>query len=252
MITIVITLYLQTACGRSPAVKTELNNSPRASIVETIEKADSLFAKRDNLSDLREAINILSPLRSAGRRDFEVEWRFAKYNWFFGQRIEDSEERQSIFENGKNAGQSASRIEPNKPDGHFWYAANLGELSKLNPVTVGLQSIDEIREAMNKVIELQPDYQGASAYDALGQIELSRFTGGKPEKAVAYLEKGLEIDKNNSNIRLHLAQAYLATDKDKSAKQQLEYILKMRPDPAYSYEHTITLEEAKKLLATRF
>ncbi|MBK7708734.1 MAG: hypothetical protein IPJ30_24015 [Acidobacteria bacterium] len=48
---------------------------------------------------------------------------------------------------------------------------------------------------MNKVIELDPKYQGASAYDALAQVELSttRMMGGKPEKAVEYLEKALEL-----------------------------------------------------------
>jgi hypothetical protein len=51
---------------------------------------------------------------------------------------------------------------------------------------------------------------------------------------------------------LHLAQAYLDDDKLDLAKQQLEYIVKMQPDPEYLPEHKENVIEAKKLLASRF
>jgi predicted Zn-dependent protease len=106
---------------------------------------------------------------------------------------------------------------------------------------------------MNAVIKIQPNYQGASAYDILGQIELNtRLFGGKATKAVEYLEKSLELEKNNSNLRLHLAQAYLDADDLPKAKQQLEYIVKMQPDPDFIPEHRQNVTEAKKLLASRF
>jgi Tfp pilus assembly protein PilF len=107
---------------------------------------------------------------------------------------------------------------------------------------------------MNKVIELDPGYQNASAYDVLAQIELNTrlLFGGKATKAVAYLEKAVEIGKNNSNIRLHLAQAYLDVDNTAAAKQQLQYVVEMPPDPEYLPEHERNVAEAKRLLRTRF
>lgn len=144
-------------------------------------------------------------------------------------------------------------MEPEKPDGHFWYGANLGELARKSPITVGLGSIGEIRDAMNKVIELQPDYQGASAYDALAQLELAtRIRGGSAEKAVEYLEKALMIEKENTNVRLHLAEAYLAVNKDAEAKEQIDYLLQMKPNPEYMPEYNEAVEKAKRMLATRF
>ncbi len=147
----------------------------------------------------------------------------------------------------------ASRLEPNKPDGYFWYGANLGEQAKLAPLTKGITSLEDIKEAMNKVIEIQPDYQRASAYDALGRVELeSGMIGGKPARAVEYLEKGYEINKENEYIKLHLAQAYLAVDKKAEAKKLLEEVVKSEPDPEYKVEHDETVAEAKKLLEKRF
>ena len=71
-------------------------------------------------------------------------------------------------------------MEPDKPDGYFWYGANLGELARRSPITVGIKSVADIQQAMNKVIEIDPGYQKASAYDALAQIELqTTMTGGK-------------------------------------------------------------------------
>ncbi|NOT47262.1 MAG: tetratricopeptide repeat protein [Acidobacteria bacterium] len=143
-------------------------------------------------------------------------------------------------------------MEPSKPDGHFWYGANLGELSRISPVTVGLKSFDDIREAMNTTIAIQPDYQGASAYDALGQLEMkTRITGGKVEKAIEYLEQGMKIEPANSNIRLHLAEAYFAADRDADGIKKLNELIAMKPHPNYIPEHEAAVVEAKKLLAKK-
>ncbi len=253
LITIVITLYLLTACSSGSKADPAQKNQSNLPIEETLANAETLFKQREDPNKLREAVTLVGRLRNPHNRNFEVEWKFAKYSCFLGQAITDEKEREALFENGKSAGQIASRLEPGKPNGYFWYGANLGELSKMSPITVGLKSVNDIRGAMNKVIELQPDFQGASAYDILAQVELNTgLTGGKAEKAVEYLEKALELERDNSNIRLHLAQAYLAVDEDAKAKQQLDQIVQMKPHPDYVREHAAALEQAKKLLKRRF
>jgi tetratricopeptide (TPR) repeat protein len=225
----------------------------RESIADAIARADAGFRDRADLEKLRSAVDDLAAVRDPENRSFEVERRFAEYNYFLGIHGPDEKENTAAFEKGRDAGKIASRLEPNKPDGYFWYAANLGELSKQSPVTVGLQSVDDIQEAMNKVIELQPNFQGASAYDALAQVELAtRINGGKAEKAVEYLEKGISIEDDNSNLRLHLGEAYLAVGKEKEARAQLERVLSMTPNPDYLPEHRDAVAAAKKLLAAKF
>ena len=253
LITIVITMYLLTSCGRSAQSSSEAPPPPSRPVSETLDKAQQLFKERDDVDKLRQARTLVAGVRQPDHRNFDVEWQFAKYSLFLGEKATDEDEKTKLFEEGRDAGKIASRISPDKPDGYFWYGANLAELAKQSPVTVGYSSVDNIREAMNKVIEIQPDYQGASAYDILGEIELStRLFGGKASKAVEYLEKAVQIEKNNSNLRLHLAQAYMDDDKLDLAKQQLQYILKMQPDPDYIPEHKQNVIEAKRLLATRF
>lgn len=251
--TIVITLCLLSSCASQVETESKAIEIDPGVLAKTVAEAENLFKQRADIEKLRTAIAMLGKIRNPDRRNYEVEWKFARYNYFLGKQMTDESESEKAFEIGRDAGGIASRIEAAKPEGHFWYAANLGEMAQRSPITVGLKAVDDIRKAMNMVISIQPDYQGASAYDALAQLELkTRLTGGKAEKAVELLQKGLSIEPANSNLRLHLAEAYLAIDKDAEAKKQLDTLLKMKPDPNYVVEHAQALNEAKKLLEKKF
>lgn len=249
LITIVITLCLQVACSSSASGETSATKASKPDPTQAIKAAEELFAARADTEKLKSAVKLLSETRDPATRNYDVEWMFAKYSYFLGKALETEKEKVETFEAGREAAKIASRIHPDKPDGHFWYAANLGELSQISPITVGLTSVDDIRESMGKVIELDPQYQGASAFDALGQIELkTRMYGGKAEKSVEYLEKGLELNKANANIRLHLAEAYIAVKRDSDARKQIDELIKMTPNPAYIKEHSEAVDKAKELL----
>jgi tetratricopeptide (TPR) repeat protein len=224
-----------------------------AQVAENIAKADELFRQRTDPEKLREAVKLLAAARDPNRRNYETEWKFAKFNYFLGKQTANEEESEKAFEAGVKAGKIASHIEPEKPDGYFWQGANLGEQAKRAPLTKGLTTIGEIRRIMHKVIELDPEYQNGSAYVALGQIELAtRLTGGKAEKAIEYLKKAVEIEPENAYAQLYLAEAYLAVQKDAEAKKHLDYILQMKPHPEYLPEYNESQEKAKRLLKTRF
>lgn len=253
LITIVITLCILGSCSKHRTVQPPAPAISEAAISDALQKADALFKDREDPTKLQQAVDTLATVRDPDRRNFEVEWKFSKYSYFLGKQMSDDDEAETILKAGRDAGRTASRVEPNKPDGYFWYGANLGEMSRRSPITVGIRSVDDIREAMNKVIELQPDYQNASAYDVLAQVEMAtRLTGGSAEKAVDYLEKGLAIEKGNAMLRLHLAQAYLAVKKDARAKEQIDYILRMDPPPGYIPEYRESVQQAKKLLRNNF
>jgi tetratricopeptide (TPR) repeat protein len=215
--------------------------------------SENLFTERADLGKLREAIKVLGTVRDPNNRNYDVEWKFAKYNYFLGRHTTDETESEQAYTVGRDAARIAANMHPERADGHFWYGANLGELCKKSPVTVGLRNVDDVRDAMKKVVELDPGYQGASAFDVLGQIELAtRIKDGTAEKAVEYLQTGLKYERENSNIYVHLAQAYLALNKEPEAKKQLNTVLGMKPNPDYLPEHNESVELAKKLLSTKF
>lgn len=253
LLTIVITLCLQSACSRTPATEIQTNIASAETISAAVAESETLFRKREDIANLRAASAMLSKFRQPDHRSFDVEWHYSRICYFLGLGATDEKEKQTAFEKGRDAGRIAANMQPEKPDGHFWYGANLGELARMNPVTVGLQSVDDIRAEMNKVIELDPRYQNTAAYDVLAQVELgTTMFGGSAEKAVELLEKALTLEKDNAQVRLHLGQAYLAARREKDARAQLEAVVKMTPDPEYLPEHATCVAEASKLLKTKF
>lgn len=250
---IVITLCLQFACSEADAIETERPTVSPEAIVSALRQSEVLFKQREDVANLREAINALRAARDPRQRNFGVEWTFAKLNYFLGKQSTDEKESNKAFEEGRDAGKIALGLEPAKPEGYFWYGANLGELSRKNMLTVGVKSLPDVRGAMQKVVDIQPGYENTSAYDVLGQIELeTRLYGGKAEKAIELLEKGLETETNNMNLHLHLGEAYLALKRDGEARKQLEKVLTMKHNPEYLIECREAVEKAKKLLASRF
>jgi tetratricopeptide (TPR) repeat protein len=224
-----------------------------AAVAAAVTGSDELLKQRAEVPKLGEAVSLLASARRSNPRVFELEWRFARASYFLGKQTSDRAEASTAFTDGRDAGEIASRLDPSRADGYFWYAANLGELGRMNRLTVGITSVPAIRAAMNKVLELKPDYEKTSAYDALALIELEmRMTGGSPEKAVELLQKGLETERDNVNLHLHLATAFLALRKNDEARRELETVLHMKPNPSYAVEYDAAVAEAKKMLASRF
>lgn len=220
-----------------------------------LEEAAEHFKKRVDLESAKKAIASLQKARNPEKRNFEVEWKFARYSYFLGSRKSIPEsEAEEYLKKGLSAARIAQRMKPKDPAGHMWYAAILGEQSKRSPVTVGVASIDKVRKALNKVIELDPGYQAGSAYDGLGQLEMGTrgLAGGSVEKAIEFFEKGIEISDDNSYLKLHLAEAYLATGKKAEARKLLDVIIKEEPDKEFLAEQLETQADAKKLLEKKF
>lgn len=231
------------------------NESARAAAVikEQIRKADELFKERKDTEKLRESIKILKQARNPDKRDFDVEWKYAKYSYFLGQRISDENEKIDVFKAGEKAGLLASRIEPNRPEGHYWFGMNLGGQAEVSPLTVGIPKVDDISEAMERVIKIDPSYEDAGAFDALARVQLaSGLIGGTAEKAAEFAEKGMKVNGDNPGLRLNLARAYLALDRDEEARTHLEFVVSMKAPEGFETEHEENLAEAKSLLSRNY
>ncbi len=255
-ILVLVTVLTSISCKWSSAEAVE-SPSMVAAVApeEALTEAAALYKKRDDLENARKAIKILEKARNPEKRNYEVEWKYALYSYFVGSRknVED-DEAETVLEKGINAARIAKRMKPDRPEGHFWYGAILGEQSKRSPVTVGVVSIKKIKAAMKKVIEIDPGYEGASAYDALGQVELSTrgLAGGSPEKALEHFEKAEKLAPDNTYAKLHKAQALLALNRDDEAKPILQKLLKVKPNPDFLPEHEEVQKDVERILDEKF
>lgn len=250
LLTLLVLLF--SACAMSSEADEEpAPNRPGVEPSKALAESTEHWAARKDPERVRKALEILQTARDPDNRNFEVEAAFARYSWFLGSREQLSyEEAEKVLKAGLEAARIARRLEPDKPDGHFWEAAIIGERAERAPVTVGIVSVDKIRTGMQKVLEIEPGFESGSAYMGLGRLELNTrgLAGGSAERALEYLEKGFDKHKDNAYIYLYLAEAYFATEQDEKAKEMVAKLKAMEPHPDFVPEYEEALKDAEALL----
>jgi tetratricopeptide (TPR) repeat protein len=238
------------ACHRSAApTPTAADGTDTNTAATRLAEAETLYAGREDLNKARVALADLRQARTADYTNYEVTWKLARAAFYVGEHTDSDSERDDVFREGIEAGKEAVKLEPNKPDGHFWLGANYGGTAA-HSTLAGLSSFQDIKGEMEAVLKLDESYQGYSAYLGLGRLyrQAPRVLGGDSAKAIDYLEKGVKLSPNNTMMRLELAQAYAAQGRDAEAKKQIEAIKAVTPDPQHVAEHKEALAKAEKLL----
>jgi tetratricopeptide (TPR) repeat protein len=226
----------------------QVNTEAEKSTADRIAEADVLYSQRKDLSKVRMGITALRQAQVADYANYEVAWKLAKFEYYLGSHATDDGERGTAFREGINAGKTAVQLQGNKADGHFWLGANYGGSAEIS-VLAGLSEFQDIRGEMERVIEIDERYEAGSPYMALGKLYLKapRLLGGDNQKALEYLEKGLPFGSNNALLRVNLAEAYHSLGRDQEARKQIDFLLKMTPDPDHVPEYEDAVAEAKKL-----
>lgn len=218
-------------------------------VADSIAEADKLYAQREDLQHVREALVLLRQARANDPSSYDAAWRISRCDYYLGAHTKDTEERDRAFADGIVTGHAAARMQDGKPEGHFWLGANYGGKAQSGSLE-SLSSVDDIRTEMEAVLRIDESFQRGSAYMVLGQVDLDapKMFGGDSQRALENLEKGLKFGSDNPLLRFHLARAYMALNRKEDARKQIEAILKMQPDPNYVPEHNEAVAEAKKLL----
>ena len=225
--------------GRSESEKTT---------TDRIAEADEFYSQREDLSKVRLGIAVLRQARIVDDGNYEAAWKLAKFDYYLGLHSTDDRERQAAFREGIDAGKTAVQLQGDKADGHFWLGANYGGTAEIS-MLAALAVFQDIRREMERVIEIDPNYEVGSSYMVLGRLylEAPRILGGDKEKGIEYLERGLRVGSDNGLLHLRLAEAYHATGRDRDARKQIDFILKMTPGSNYLPEHEETVAGAKEL-----
>jgi tetratricopeptide (TPR) repeat protein len=224
------------------------NNSAASDPASDIAQADQFYRERDDLQRLEQGIVLLRQAATTDPNSYEANWRLAKFSYYLARHT-DGEYRHRAFRDGIDAGKVAVQLQADKPDGHFWLGANYG--GALESGSFGLASLGDVRKEMDTVLKIDEGYQDGSAYMVLGLVDLKApyIAGGDRQRAVTEMERGLQFGKANAFLRLHLAEAYQAVGRTADAREQLNTILSMTPDPDYLPELKEAQTQAQQLLA---
>src|SRR2546423_1984359 len=236
------------ACESTPS-KSAASPTRSAPDPTLLQQADEAYAHRAEPERLRAGLEVARRTHAAAPFDYDAAWRLARLAYTLGDQSKDDTEREAAFREGVEAGETAVSADANRAEGHFWLGANYGGLAEIQG-TLGLDYADKLRREMETTQRLDAGLYGGSTYMALGRLDLEmpEWLGGDRPRALATLEKGLQYGPQNSMLRLQLAQAYLANKKNDETRKQLNFLLAMKPDPAFLPEYDECATEARQLL----
>jgi tetratricopeptide (TPR) repeat protein len=212
---------------------------------------DALYAAREDLAKAREAAAIWTDRLQKNPKDFEAAWKLARARYWLGGHASDAEGK-VILEDGIKAGRAAVAIEPNRPEGHFWIAANMGALAESFGMRQGLKYRGTIRDELLTVLKIDPAFQQGSADRALGRwyFKVPGLFGGSNKKSEEHLRKSLTYNPDSSASRFFLAETLLDMGRKNDAKAELQRVIDGRVHPDWAPEDREFKEKAKKLLVT--
>jgi tetratricopeptide (TPR) repeat protein len=212
---------------------------------------DALYAGREDLAKARSAARVWADRLQQNPRDFEAAWKLARARYWLGGRAPEAE-RKGLLEAGIAAARKAVSVEPNRAEGHFWIAANMGALAESFGMRQGIKYRGAIKDELLVVLKLDPAFQQGSADRALGRwyFKVPGLFGGSNKKSEEHLRKSLTYNPDSSASHFFLAETLLDMGRKAEAKTELQRVMDGPVDPDWAPEDREFKQKAKQLLAT--
>jgi tetratricopeptide (TPR) repeat protein len=202
------------------------------------EDADALYTKRDDVSSATRAADIWAARLARDARDFEAAWKLARAGYWLGGHLPRPDERRAALERGIAAANKAVAAQPKRPEGHFWLAATMGGLAESAGLRAGIKYRKPVREALERVLGIDPAFQQGSADRALGRwyFKVPRLFGGSKDKSERHLRKSLTYNPNSISSLYFLAETLLEMDREQDAIKELQKAIDAPVDPEWAPE----------------
>ena len=230
----------------SARARSETNTSP---IVQGTTDPDALYAKREDIGSAQQAANIWQSRLQQNPNDFESAWKLARASYWIGTQGPEPQ-RRATLEQGVTAGRTATRLEPNKAEGHMWLAASMGALAESFGLRQGLKYRGEIRSELETVLRIDPAFEQGSADRALGRwyYKVPGLFGGSNKKSEEHLRRSLTYDENSAASRFFLAETLFDLDRKADAMAELQRVVDGPVNPEWAPEDREFKEQAAALL----
>ncbi|OGD19438.1 MAG: hypothetical protein A2Y70_07550 [Candidatus Aminicenantes bacterium RBG_13_64_14] len=198
-----------------------------------VQQGDDLYVERGDLAKAKEALAKYQEALAAGEDAYDVNWRLARVEYWIGDHTADKTAKKQIFQQGIDHAKKAIERGPDKVEGHFWLGVCYGVYGEAKGVLKSLFLVKPIKEEMRRVLEIEPAYDKGGADRVLGRVfhEVPGFAGGSEKKSLEHLLKAVEYGPRVGLNLLYLADTYISLDQIEKARETLEYILTMEPEP---------------------
>ncbi len=214
---------------------------------------DRLFARRDAAS-VAAAASIWRSRLAARPSDGDAAWKLARALYWTGTNAtEDRDARRAVLQDGVAVARRAIAIAPARPEGHFWLAANMGQIAEGFGRREALRYRDDIRKALDAVIAADPGFLHGAAQRALGRwyATVPGMFGGDKKRGEEHLRRSLEYKADSVISLVLLAELLIDTGRRDQARPLLEAATTAPADPEWTPEDARWRERARTLLRAR-
>jgi len=217
---------------------------------DLISQADKLYSEMKDMETAQEALAKYRLALNEAENKYEAYWKISRIHYYIGSRTESKKDKKIIFSQGIYYAKKAIEQEPEKPDGYYWLGVNYGVYGEARGVMKSLFLVDDIKKAMNKVIELNREYEDGGPDRVLGRVyfKVPGIAGGSKKKSLEHLLKSKEFGPKDPLTRVYLADTYLALKEVEKARAELDYVLSLEDDPRWVAGVEETKEDAKEIL----
>jgi len=169
--------------------------------------------------------------------DFEAAWKLSRARYYIGTNGAVAG-RRAALDAGMEAARKAIALQPSKPQGHFWLAANMGALAESFGMSQGLKYRKPIKAELEEVLRLDAAYEAGSADRALGRwyYKVPGLFGGSNEKSEVHLRKSLTYDAQSTASWYFLAETLEDIGRKADARAALQKVLDAPLNPEWAPE----------------
>jgi uncharacterized membrane protein len=201
------------------------------------EDPEALYQQRETIAKAQQAEQIWADRLAKDPKDFVSAWKLAKARYWLGTHA-DEKSRKAYLEAGIAAGRAAIAAASDKPEGHFWVAANMGALAESFGLRQGLKYRGDIKSELEAVLKIDPAFQQGSADRALGRwyYKVPSLFGGSNKQSEAHLRKALTYNPSSSATLYFLAETLIDEGKKDDARTVLQQLQQAPVDPDWAPE----------------
>lgn len=218
-----------------------------SSIDELLTEGDRIFDEARTAEDFQQASLLYQEALEQAPENGAILWRLGRSYLYTGDELPE-DQRLPIYEKGREYAEKATEIIPDSPDAHYWFAALLGRIGQTRGVLQSLFMVKPMQEALEKALELDPEY--ASAYYVLSILYMEApgwpLSIGNSDLSLENALRSVELDPYNYDFQYNLALVYLDHRERDRAQEILEELLE-HPE---AQEDERKMEELLELLSS--